>query len=145
MQRQSFDELIERIVASDPRYQPGAYSFLREALDFTQNQAAAGSTEPERHVSGQQLLIGIREYAVSHYGPMALALFREWGIQRCEDFGEIVFNLIDRQVLRKTDADSREDFKGGYDFEEAFRLPFLPPSRLTTRGGTMPASPSKAV
>lgn len=131
MQRASFDELVERIVTGDSRYQAGAYVFLREALDFTQKRTAAGSGEPERHVSGQQLLEGIRAYAVEHYGPMALALFDEWGIRRCEDFGEIVFNLIDHQVLRKTETDTRDDFKGGYSFHAAFRVPFLPPSRLT--------------
>jgi uncharacterized repeat protein (TIGR04138 family) len=144
MQRQSFDELVERIVAEDPRYQAGAYAFLREALDFTQRRTTAGAAEPERHVSGQQLLEGIREYAVEQYGPMTLAMFGEWGIQRCEDFGEIVFNLIDHQVLRKTDTDQRDDFKGGYTFDAAFRVPFLPPSRVAGVGRISTSAPETA-
>lgn len=147
MPRPSFDELVERIVAEDPRYQAGAYAFLREALDFTQRRAAAGlaaAAESERHVSGQQLLEGIREYAVEHYGPMALVLLGEWGITRCEDFGEIVFNLIDHQVLRKTDTDRREDFKGGYSFDAAFRAPFLPPSRVAGPGRVSASAPEAA-
>lgn len=133
MQKVSFEELVERLVTRDPRYRPEAYVFLREALDYTQKRVAAEGAEPERHVTGQQLLGGIRDFALEHYGPMAWDLFREWGVSRCEDFGEIVFNLIDCQVLRKTDTDTREDFKGGYDFETTFRHPFLPASRLLDR------------
>jgi uncharacterized repeat protein (TIGR04138 family) len=79
-----------------------------------------------RHVTGQQLLAGIRDYALNEYGPMALTLFHEWGVQRGEDFGEIVFNMVENHLLAKTKKDSREDFKEGYDFDEAFRQPFLP-------------------
>lgn len=145
MQKVSFEELVERLVTQDSRFRPEAYVFLREALDFTQKRAAGGvqGAETERHVSGQQLLVGIRDFALEHFGPMAYDLFQEWGIRRCEDFGEIVFNLIDCQVLRKTDTDSREDFKGGYGFEETFRDPFLPASRLAElRGATPPRTES---
>jgi len=54
-------------------------------------------------------------------------VLNEWGVHRCEDFGEIVFNMVEHDLLAKTSEDSRENFKGGYDFEEAFRKPFLPP------------------
>jgi uncharacterized repeat protein (TIGR04138 family) len=79
-----------------------------------------------RHVTGQQLLEGARDYALAQYGPMALALLHEWGLRCGEDIGEIVFNMIEASLLAKTDQDSRQDFKDGYDFEEAFRKPFLP-------------------
>ena len=82
-------------------------------------------------MSGQQLLEGIREFALRQYGPMAITVLDEWGVRRCEDFGEIVFNLVDHGhgLFGKTETDSREDFKGGYDFEEAFKKPFLPGQR----------------
>ena len=79
-----------------------------------------------RHVSGQELLDGIREFALKQYGPMTQLVLQEWGIYRCEDFGEIVFNMIDYQILKKTSNDSREDFKGGYEFNDAFKKPFQP-------------------
>jgi uncharacterized repeat protein (TIGR04138 family) len=129
MQNVSFDEIVERIVDTDRRFQPGAYEFLREALDFTQQQAASDGIEVQRHVTGQQLLEGIREFALREFGPMAMTVFNAWGVTRCEDFGDIVFNLIEHQVLKKTERDSRADFKGGYDFEAAFCHPFLPASR----------------
>jgi uncharacterized repeat protein (TIGR04138 family) len=81
-------------------------------------------------VSGQELLEGIREFALEQYGPMTFALLEGWGLRRCEDFGEIVFHLVDYGVLGKTEQDRREDFAGGYDFREAFLRPFEP-----ARGG----------
>lgn len=148
MQSLKFDEQIDKIVAADPRFHRDAYSFVREALDYTQKNSGR-SGAPSRssknlnemldpsgkdaaktsHVSGKQLLEGIREYALDRYGPMTITLFEEWGIHRCEDFGDIVFNMVESSILGKTEEDSREDFKNGYDFVEAFRKPFLPSAK----------------
>jgi uncharacterized repeat protein (TIGR04138 family) len=132
MEKLNFEEIVERIVALDPRYHREAYDFLREALDFTQKLAAREKDERERHVTGQQLLEGVRGFALKEYGPMAQMVLAEWGIHRGEDIGELVFNLIEHRILKKTATDSREDFKGSYDFETAFREPFLPPSVLAS-------------
>lgn len=135
MQTVSFDEVVDKIVERDPRYHRDAYHFVREALDHTQKSihkdARADQPKKERHVSGQQLLDGIRGYALQQFGPMVLTVFEEWGVRRCEDFGEIVFNLVDNGngLFGKTEQDSHDDFKGGYDFEEVFRKPFLPAQR----------------
>lgn len=126
MQAANFDKAIEQITQRDPRYHREAYAFVREALDFTQKMLIQSGKEGLRHVSGQELLAGIRGYALQLFGPMALLVLNDWGIRRCEDFGELVFNMVDCGLLAKTDQDTREDFKGGYDFEEAFRRPFLP-------------------
>ena len=126
MQTVSFDEVLDQIIAADPRYQREAYHFLREALDYTQKMVAKSTKEKIRHVSGQELLQGIRAFGMEQFGPMTLTVFNEWGIHRCEDFGEIVFNMVEQHLLAKTREDSRADFQGGYDFEEAFHKPFLP-------------------
>lgn len=122
----NFDEELDKIVAKDSRYTREAYNFVREALDFTQKLLGKPKDDMPRHVSGQQLLEGIRDYALQQYGPMALMVLEEWGIHRCEDVGEIVFNMVENSLLAKTEKDSRDDFQGGYDFEGAFRKPFLP-------------------
>lgn len=137
----NFDEELDKIVAKDSRYQRDAYLFLREALDHTQKIIAktpkedhprkAAKDDAPRHVSGQQLLEGIRDYAIQQFGPMAGTVLNEWGIKRCEDFGELVFNMVENSLLAKTEKDSRDDFKGGYDFDTAFREPYLPKARLT--------------
>src|SRR5205807_6805959 len=99
---------------------------LKEALDFSQKLASKVNKNEVRHVSGQELLEGVRQYALAQYGPMTETLLNEWGVRCCEDFGEMVFNMVDSGLLSKTDTDSREDFKGGYQFVDAFRAPFLP-------------------
>ena len=126
--RRDFDSIIKAIQDEDSRYSRGAYYFLRQALDYTINninQSGAKNLE-ERHISGQELLEGIRLYALRQYGPMSYYLLNGWGIFTCNDFGNIVFNLVQCQVLGKTDKDSPEDFHNGYNFQDAFLKPFKP-------------------
>ena len=72
------------------------------------------------------MLDGFRELALKEFGPLALTVLDTWGVRRCEDVGEMVFNLIGVGAFGSTAEDSKEDFAGGYDFAEAFRRPFLP-------------------
>ena len=131
MQGINFDEMLDKIIARDPRYPREAYCFVREGLDHTQKLIGkAPKNDAPRHVSGRQLLDGIRDHALRQFGPMTITVLHEWGLRRCEDFGEIVFNMVENSLLAKTDSDTREDFKGGYTFEEAFRKPFLPQHRI---------------
>ena len=83
--------------------------------------------------SGKELLDGIRLYALKSFGPMVPTMLEAWGIHSCEDFGEIVFNMIKYQVANKSESDSRDDFKGGYNFDDAFRKPFLPSKVLAAK------------
>src|ERR1044071_2789285 len=133
----SFEEAFEKIRAKDPRYHRDGYLFVKEALDHTTKQVCKENKGRPRHVSGQELLEGIREMALSQFGPMALTVFEEWGIHSCSDFGDIVFNMIEIEMLAKDPKDSRADFDGVYDFHEAFRKPFLPASaQLNLSRGT---------
>ena len=129
MHEATFEEGLELILAKDPRYARDAYLFVREALDYTQKAIIKENRGQLRHVSGQELLGGIREFALSQFGPMTITVLDEWCVRNSQDFGEIVFNLIDAGWLAKTKQDSKEDFAGGYDFDEAFRQPFLPESK----------------
>jgi len=125
MQKLDFGEKLDLIVQQDPRYDREAYIFLRDALDFTvklRKKAREGSD----HVTGQQLLEGVRQFALKQFGPMVPTVFGYWGVRRGEDFGEMVYNFIQQGVFGKTDTDSKEDFAGVYDFHEAFVAPFLP-------------------
>src|SRR3954451_24175318 len=126
MHAANFEETVDKIVTRAPRYSREAYYFVREALDHTQKLLGRSGKEEIHHVTGQELLEGIRAYALHQYGPMVVTVFNEWGVRNCEDFGEIVFNMVEASVLAKTDRDTREDFKAGYDFFEAFRRPFVP-------------------
>jgi uncharacterized repeat protein (TIGR04138 family) len=131
MQKTGFTEALEQAVAVDPRYDKEAYLFLQDALDFTMKSRKKQKTELSRHVTGQELLEGVRQYALKEYGPMVPTVFEAWGIHRCDDFGEMVFNLIRVGIFGKTDTDTIDDFRSGYDFHQAFVVPFLPENRTT--------------
>ena len=138
MRQPTFNQALEQILKEDARYDEQAYLFVREALDFTIKMLGKPQAGTARHVSGVELLEGVRQYALKEYGPVAQTVLGRWGIRRCEDIGEIVFNLVDKGVLGKTEEDKREDFAGGYDFDEAFRQPFRPGGKI----GTSRPSPS---
>lgn len=128
MQPMHFEQAVDSILEHDQRFDPGAYYFLKEALDFTVKRVVEESGEP-RHVSGPELLAGFRDYALEQFGPMAATLMREWGVHSCAEVGEMVFLLIDQGVFGKQESDSKHDFVGVFDFELAFVAPFLPRSR----------------
>jgi uncharacterized repeat protein (TIGR04138 family) len=142
MKKVGFAEAVDAIVKGDPRYDREAYSFLRDALDFTIKQRKKNKEEESRHVAGQDLLEGIRQFALREFGPMVTTVFDHWRIARCEDFGEMVFNLIDAGVFGKSERDSREDFKNGYDFHDAFVTPFLPEKKPAKPAMKRPAEKS---
>lgn len=129
MQEVNFEEVVDQIVARDGRYRRDAYLFLRDGLDYTQKQVAREDKGRLRHVTGQELAEGLRAYAIQEFGPMALTVLNEWGLQRTADFGELVFNMVEVGLLAKTDQDSRGDFADVYSFEDAFRKPFVPRSK----------------
>jgi uncharacterized repeat protein (TIGR04138 family) len=126
MQKIGFAEALDSIVGRDPRYPREGYVFLRDALDFTTKQQKKLKGVSVRHVTGPELLDGVRRYALKEFGPMVMTVFDNWGIRSCEDIGHMVFNLIGAGVFGKTEEDSIEDFKNVYDFDDAFVKPFAP-------------------
>lgn len=126
MHASAFQDAISVIVDRDSRFDPDAYFFLKEALDFTVKRAKEKNEGENRHVSGPELLEGFRDFAIEQFGPMSITLLREWGVKRCTHVGEMVFALIGEQVFGKQDSDTLEDFGDIFDFQEAFIAPFLP-------------------
>jgi uncharacterized repeat protein (TIGR04138 family) len=114
---------LDEVVRSDPRYTYEAYEFVFAALQHTQRilgrvPPREGTGEADCHVSGPQLLEGIRDLALREYGMMARTVFRMWGINRTADVGEIVFNLVAANLMSKTDQDCRDDFRDVYDLDQ---------------------------
>ena len=135
MSGKDFSEVVELIVREDPRYPKPAYYFVRKALDHTLKglkKKPTGEKGHGHHVSGKELLEGIRDYALKQFGPMSYTLFEKWQLNQTSDFGEIVFNLVEYGIFGKTEHDDIEDFKGVYDFREAFLKPFMPKGNLGT-------------
>jgi len=139
MQERNFEAAVDYILDNDVRYPRDAYVFMRDALDQTVKALAAGERENPRNVSIVELLGGIRDYALGQFGPMTITVLEEWGIRETSHFGDLVFNLIEAGWLAKTEQDRRSDFDRGFDFEEAFRKPFLPSRRAASGPGAVKA------
>jgi uncharacterized repeat protein (TIGR04138 family) len=134
MEELDFAALVDLVRKDDPRFDRRAYFFLRDALDHTVKavrKAEAKSAKPRgsNHVTGQELLEGIREHAVQQFGPMAHLVLTQWGLACCRDFGDMVYQLIEFGVFSKTETDRKEDFADIYTFEDAFVKPFQPKKR----------------
>jgi uncharacterized repeat protein (TIGR04138 family) len=140
MQEPEFAEIVALIVKEDPRFDKKAYDFVRVGLDQTvkeiRKKDPTRGEKGGRHVSGNELLEGLRMYALDQYGPLSKTVLNAWGVKKTRDFGDIVFNLIEYNVFSKTDNDKPEDFDTGFGFDDAFVKPFLPKKRPRSAGTT---------
>jgi uncharacterized repeat protein (TIGR04138 family) len=112
--------IIQRIIQKDRRYHENAYIFANEAVLFSTEYFHKPDFGSERHLSPVELLDGIREFAVSEFGPMTKTVMFNWGISNTLDFGNIIFNLIDARVLTASENDRLGDFDEVYDFDDVF-------------------------
>lgn len=114
----------------DPRYPYEAYEFLFEALRHTQERLGKPQPEkpedalPDHHVSGRELVEGLLDFSKQQFGRMARTVLHLWGIDRTDDVGEIVFNLINAELLSKTESDCREDFNGLCDLDQTLLVEY---------------------
>jgi len=121
-----FQDLVDEICSKDKRYKPDAYEFVLQGLTFTQKKFKkpasynAKHSIEQAHVSGGQLAAGLRDFAINQYGALAHRVLTYWGINQTEDFGNIVFSMIEKKLLSKTEDDRLADFSSVYDFKEAF-------------------------
>ncbi|MBI4309172.1 MAG: hypothetical protein HY591_02455 [Candidatus Omnitrophica bacterium] len=110
-----FFSIVSGICGKDNRYHPEAYEFVMEALSYTQKKF-----KKSKHVAGSELVEGIKALMLHKFGPMVLTVLNFWGIKTTDDFGNIVFNLVEHKILSKDTQDHYESFKNVYDFEEVF-------------------------
>ncbi len=125
---------MRNLLKEDPRYKPEAYQFIREALHYAQEHMselneAEYVSEPSaedgpRHITGQQLCEACRLYAIEQFGFLSAMVLGKWGIRSTGDFGEMVYNLIRIEQMRKSESDRREDFDDVYPFDTAFEPQF---------------------
>jgi len=121
------------LALKDGRYSPEAFRFLFESLPHAVKLAGKENAEGSgRHVTGQEVLGGLRVHASQLFGPLAAAVWRSWGLKETIDWGRIVFLLVDGGLLNRQESDTVDDFAAGFDFDEAFvrgyrvALPELP-------------------
>jgi len=138
MQDIKFHEVVEVICKEDTRYDRRAYGFVRAGLDYTVAEirkkqpvktSKSGGGQVTKHIKAPQLLDGLRAFTLDQFGPLSKTVLNEWGIKRCCDFGEIVYNLIEHGIFSKTPEDNRGDFTEIFSFENAFEKPFWPEKR----------------
>ncbi len=107
--KQKTDGVEDYLRGRRKRYAKEGYSFVLEVVCAqTQNLAPA------------DLLEALRLAAIQKFGGNAREQLRGWGITRCEDFGEIVFRLVEEHILGAEPDEKREDFGNGYGFQSAF-------------------------
>lgn len=107
-------------------YPPEAFDFVQQGLTYTVSKVHGAVSDPElsRHVSGQQLCEGLRDFALMQWGLLASTVLRRWNIRTTFDFGRIVFALVDNGFMQKTEHDSIEDFRNVFPFDEAFEAAY---------------------
>ena len=120
---ESGEKALRYLIRNDPRYPADAYRFLFDALRHTVERMPK-----TRHVTGQELLEGIRDFARDQFGGMARVVLNHWNIQKTEDFGTMVFNLVNVNLMGRTEKDTIDDFRDGYDFKDAFPIDYSPGS-----------------
>src|SRR5258706_15463602 len=111
----NLEDRLKAVACRDGRYHLNAYRFVYEALDYTVKQL-----ERKRHISGRELLEGIRNLALEQFGALAVMVFGIWGVRKTADFGNIVYNLVEAEMMSRSEEDSPDDFNEVYNFRDAF-------------------------
>ncbi len=124
---------LKEVMESAGGYSPACFGFIRDGLAHTvemvhgnpedQTMLELGLTDESRHVCGRELCIGLRDYAIERYGMMAKAALNKWGIHETIDFGNIIFAMVDYDLMRTTKDDCIEDFDDVYSFDDVFSDP----------------------
>jgi uncharacterized repeat protein (TIGR04138 family) len=128
-----FNTKLAEVDKRDPRFSYEAYEFVFQPLHHTQrllgrepltDQDVDPAHAKAHHVSGPELRHGIRALALQEFGLMARTVFHMWGITKTDDFGDMVFNLVEAELMSKTPQDTRNDFHNVYDLDEALLRDF---------------------
>ncbi len=110
MSEQSIDlaEVIERL--EDGSLDAEVAAAIKEA---------GGIDGLNRNVSGHDLCWALRDFALRRWGNLADVVLRHWNVKCTQDFGRIVFALVEHGLMQKEPHDSASDFKDVFDFDEA--------------------------
>jgi len=114
-------ERLRQIARADGRFSPEACYFLFEALEVAVKISGKdGLQGPARHVTGREVLEGLKEHALATFGPLGAYVWRAWGIHETFDWGRVVFLLVDHGLLKRQDSDSVEEFRDVFEFDATF-------------------------
>lgn len=119
----SLQRILELLSQKEPRYHPEAYQLVWKAMDLL---ARKWATEGRRDFRAHEVMEAFKEVTLQEFGPLSLLVLEEWGVKSTRDIGNLVFNMVELGLLGKSPEDRIEDFDHGFDFQEAFKKPFLP-------------------
>jgi len=108
---------LEKIAQEDGRFSPQAIKFVYEGLAYT----AKNIVTDQRHVTGQALCDGLKNLAIEKWGRLALTVLNSWNVKNTRDFGEIVYLMIENNLMSTQPTDSIDDFNDVYDFNTIFK------------------------
>jgi len=106
---------MDQIRLRERRFHEHAYLFVLAALEFCQARLSE-----RRHIGGRELAASCRDLALDRYGLLARHVLEHWGIRSTADIGDVVFTLVELNLLISQPSDSRADFIGVYEFDETF-------------------------
>ncbi len=106
---------IDEVAGADGRYEKYAWRFVLSGVESTIEMLQSNG-----HISGEELLDGLRVIASKQFGPMAKEVLNHWGVYTTRDIGNIVFGLIAAGLLEDSAEDSIEDFDDIFDFRKVF-------------------------
>jgi uncharacterized repeat protein (TIGR04138 family) len=114
-QLQFAEDVLARIRARGGQYNERGYLFVLATIEYLQSRL-----EARRHITGAELAWACRDFAREQFGLLAPHVLAHWGISRTEDFGRIVFTLVEVGLLVTQPGDVESDFEAVYDFADAF-------------------------
>ncbi len=130
------NDALRKLALQDGRYSPEAFRFLYESLEHALRLAGREHAEgTDRHVTGREVLGGMRACATQQFGPLAAHVWRSWGVKESLDWGRIVFLLVEHKMLKRQDGDKIEDFADNFDFDEVFERSYRPQVPKLQPGG----------
>ncbi|HVB30630.1 MAG TPA: Minf_1886 family protein [Gemmatimonadaceae bacterium] len=109
------DGIMDRILLHERRFDERAYLFVLASLEYCQQRL------PERrHISGAELACACRDLALERFGVIARLVLEHWGIHSSADIGDVVFTLVELDLLLSQPTDNRDEFVDAFDFDDAF-------------------------
>lgn len=144
MASKSAQNTLQQVVDSVGTYPIEAYIFVKEGLSYTADKIHGQRDESEvnRHISGRDLCLGLRDFAWLRWGYMARTVLRRWNITTTMDFGRIVFAMVEHNEMQKTEDDNPADFRRVYDFLAAMESDYCI-SGVAVRDRTLRAESKK--
>ncbi len=107
---------LAAMLRKDCTYPMPACQFVADAVHYTVH-----SLKVARHVTGQELIRGILEFAVMKFGFLAPDVFAYWNFRSGRDIGNTVYAMIGAKILSASPDDRLEDFDGVPDLASALK------------------------